>query len=43
MNESIFKGERMYPENIFENKSIYGLEVKILKKNVLYDYVHEVK
>jgi len=38
----ILYGERIYPENIFEDKSIYGLEVKILKRNVLYDYVHEL-
>ncbi len=39
----IFQGERIYPENIYEDKSVFGLEVKILKKNVLYDYVHEVR
>jgi len=37
------KNERMFLKKIFENESIYGLEVKMLKKNVLCDYVHEVK
>lgn len=34
--------KRVYPDNFFQVRSVFGLQIKVVKEGILYEYIHKM-